>query len=316
MLLVTGATGFIGRRLLSGLNEAGYAVRILLKPSRQSPRLPRGATIEVALSSLSDLGGIRAAMVGVDTVIHLASEEHYGHRSNLRQGDVQGTDNLAQAAAEARVARFIYLSHLGADRSSAYPVLRAKGAAEEHLRASGVPFTILRTGVVFGPEDHFSTSLAKIGAVLPGLFPIMGHGEVLLQPLWVQDLTTTLQWLLEEPASLNRRYEIAGPEQLRLAECVKLILASAGLRRVIVPIGAPYLRLAVALMERILPHPPLTTSFLDYVAANRTTDLDSLPRVIGLQPSRMIDRLEYLEDVRWGARLMRDQWRPTRTTER
>jgi NADH dehydrogenase len=307
MLLVTGATGFIGQRVLSSLNKAGYAVRILLKPSRQTPRLPKGTTVEVALTSLSDMGGIRAAMVGVDSVIHLASEEHYGRRADLWRGDVEGTENLAHAAAEAGVARFVFLSHLGADRSSAYPVLKAKAAAEEHVRASEVPFTILRCGVVFGEDDHFTTSLAKVGALMPVFFPLVGQGEILVQPLWVEDLVTTLMWLLEEPSSLNRRFEVAGTEQLSLAECIDLIFASAGIRRVVVPVGAPYLRAGTALLERLLPHPPLTSYSLDYVAANRTTDLDSLPRVIGLQPSRMVDRLDYLERVRWGVEMIRDQ---------
>lgn len=307
MLLVTGATGFIGQRVLSSLNEAGYDVRILLKPSRQTPRLPKGTTIDVALSSLADTGGIRAAMVGVDSVIHLASEENYGRRADLWGGDVEGTENLAHAAAEAGVSRFVFLSHLGADRASAYPVLRAKATAEGHVLASDVPYTILRCGIVFGLDDHFTSSLAKIAALLPVFFPLVGQGEILLQPLWVEDLVTTLMWLLEEPSSLNRRFEIAGPEQLSLAECVDLVLTRAEIRRVIVPVGAPYLRAGTALLERLLPHPPLTTFSLDYVAANRTTDLDSLPRVIGLQPSRMVDRLDYLERVRWGVQLIRDQ---------
>jgi uncharacterized protein YbjT (DUF2867 family) len=133
---------------------------------------------------------------------------------------------------------------------------------------------------------------------------------VLLQPVWIQDLTTTLTWILEEPGSLNQRFEIGGPEQLSLAECIDLILGGAGLHRVRVPVGAPYLRMATALIERLLPRPPLTTFSLDYVAANRTTDLDALPRVIGLQPSRMIDRLRYLGEIRWGWELIRNQLRP------
>jgi uncharacterized protein YbjT (DUF2867 family) len=263
--------------------------------------------MEVALSSLSDMGGLRAAMVGVSTVIHLASEERYGRRADLWRGDVLGTENLAQVAAEAGVGRFFYLSHLGADRASAFPVLRAKAEAEERLRASGVPFTIVRSGVIFGPSDHFTTSLAKIGAILPGLFPLAGQGEALLQPLWVEDLSTTILWMLEEPSTLNRKFEIAGPEQLSLLECARLALEKSGIRRILIPLGAPYLRLGVALMERLLPRPPVTSFSLDYVAANRTTDLDSLPRVIGLQPSRMVDRLDYLSRVRWGAELLRDQ---------
>lgn len=310
MLLLTGATGFIGKQILSSLGGSGYPVRILLKPSRRSPRLPKGTTVEVALASLNDRGGIRAALVGVDTVIHLASEEHYGHRADLWHGDIQGTENLAHAAAEAGVSRFIFVSHLGADRASAYPVLRAKAEAEEHIRGSGVPFTIVRSGIVFGKGDHFTTGLAKIGAILPVFFPLVGQGEVLLQPVWVQDLTTTLTWMLEEPGSLNQRFEVGGPEQLSLTECVDLIFAKAGLHRVRVPVGAPYLRMGIALMERMLRQPPLTTFSLDYAAANRTTDLDALPRVIGLQPSRMIDRLGYLEEIRWGWELIRDQLRP------
>ena len=263
----------------------------------------------MALASLNDMGGIRAAMVGVETVVHLASEEQYGHRAELWRGDVQATENLAQAAADAGVARFVYLSHLGSDRSSAYPVLRAKAEAEEHIRESGVPYSILRSGLVFGQGDHFTTSLAKLGALMPGLFPLPGQGEALLQPVWVDDLTTTLTWMLEERGTLNQRFEVGGSEHLSLAECVDLTFARAGIHRIRAPIGAPYLRMSIALMERLIPHPPLSTYFLDYVAANRTTDLDALPHVIGLQPSRMIDRLDYLEGVRWGWELIRDQIR-------
>jgi uncharacterized protein YbjT (DUF2867 family) len=266
-------------------------------------------TIEVALASLNDRGGVRAAMIGVDTVIHLASEEHRGRRADLWRGDVLGTEVLTQAAADAGVKRLVYVSHLGADRSSAYPVLRAKATAEEHIRSSGVPYTIVRSGVVFGPGDHFTTSLAKVGALLPIVFPLVGQGENLVQPLWIQDLVTTLLWMLEDPSTLNRRFEIAGPEQLTLRMCAELTLAQAGIRRALVPVGAPYLRMAVALVERVMPQPPLTTFSLDYVAANRTTDLDSLPRVIGLQPSRMVERLEYISQTRWGILMIREQFR-------
>jgi uncharacterized protein YbjT (DUF2867 family) len=246
--------------------------------------------------------------MGVDTVLHLASEERHGRRADLWRGDVLGTENLAQAAAEAGVRRFVYLSHLGADRASAFPVLRAKASAEEGLRASGVPYTILRSGIVFGLGDHFTTSLAKMGAIIPVVFPLMGQGEVLLQPLWVDDLTTTLLWMLEEPSTLNRRFDIAGPEQLSLRECVELTFGKTGIRRALVPIGGPYLRLAVWLAERLLPRLPVTMFSMDYAAANRTTDLDSLPRVIGLQPSRMLDRLDYLVGIHWGVEMIRDQF--------
>ncbi|HNK62982.1 MAG TPA: NAD(P)H-binding protein, partial [Anaerolineales bacterium] len=136
MILVTGATGFIGRTLVRQLSTIGYPLRALIRPSPRTPRLPKGVPIEVAVVSLSDTRGLRAAMRDVETVIHLASAENQGARGNLLATDIQGTQNLVEAAADAGVDRFIYLSHLGAARASGYPVFKSKGIAEEHIRGS------------------------------------------------------------------------------------------------------------------------------------------------------------------------------------
>jgi uncharacterized protein YbjT (DUF2867 family) len=248
-------------------------------------------------------------MVGAKTVIHLASAERYGPKSDLWEADAIGTENLVQAAVEAGVERFIFMSHLGADRSSAYSVLRVKATAEESIRSSGLAYTVLRSGLVFGRDDHFTTALAKMSGVMPLIFPLVGQGTSLIQPLWIEDLVTTIQWILEEPRSANRIFEIGGPEHLSLKECLEIIHQCAGMRRLLVPVGAPYLRLLTAMLERLLPNPPMSTYTLDYLAANRTTDLDALPRLIGLQPARMVDHLDYLAGMHWGGRLIADQWR-------
>jgi uncharacterized protein YbjT (DUF2867 family) len=138
MILVTGGTGFIGRALVRQLTEAGYPVRLLIRPSRQSPQLPRGVPVEVAVSSLSDRRGLRSAMVGVDIVYHLAGAESRGPGRGLLEVDIQGTQAVSKVAADVGVKRFFYLSHLGADRASAFPVFKAKAIAEEHLRRSGL----------------------------------------------------------------------------------------------------------------------------------------------------------------------------------
>jgi uncharacterized protein YbjT (DUF2867 family) len=190
MILVTGATGFIGRVLVRQLTETGQRVRVLLRPSPHSPRLPKGVPVEVAVVALNDERGLRAALRGVDQVCHLASAVSQGRRGNLFTTDIEGTRTLAEVAASAGIKRFIYLSHLGADRASAFPVHKAKGIAEEHIRKSGVPHTIIRSSVVYGPEDHFTTSLARLIRGAPGFFPVPGDGRTLLQPLWVEDLVT------------------------------------------------------------------------------------------------------------------------------
>ena len=118
MILVTGGTGFVGRALIRQLVANGQQVRTLIRPSARTPNLPRGVPVEVAVASLGDERGLRAALRGVEIVYHLAGAEFQGARANILQIDARGTYNLSQAAAETRVRRFFYVSHLGAGRSS------------------------------------------------------------------------------------------------------------------------------------------------------------------------------------------------------
>ncbi|MDX9865921.1 MAG: NAD(P)H-binding protein [Anaerolineaceae bacterium] len=157
MIFVTGGTGFIGEALVRQLVATGRPVRVLLKPSPRSPKIPKGVALDVAVSSLLDERSLRSAMKGVDTIFHLASAERQGIRGDLSQVDVEGTRILSKVAAEANVSRIFYLSHLGADRASAYPVLKAKALAENHLIQSGIDYTIFRSAVVYGLHDQFTS---------------------------------------------------------------------------------------------------------------------------------------------------------------
>jgi NADH dehydrogenase len=299
MILVTGGTGFIGRVLIRHLVEAGEQVRTLLRPSRHSPNLPRSVPMEVAVTSLDDERGLRAAMVGVDVVYHLAGVERRGVQEDLMETDIQGTRAMISAALDANVDRFFYLSHLGADRASAYPVLKAKAIAEEHIRSSGLAYTILRSALAYGPNDGFTTGLAQLLQAYPFVFFIPGNGENLIQPIWVEDLVTCMIWALEDDDTQNRTYEVGGPEYLTFRETVEIVIDRMGIKRSIVPISPPYLRAVTVLLEYILPYSPISVYWLDYLATNRTCSLDTLPQVFNLMPARFSKRLAYLEDVDW-----------------
>jgi NADH dehydrogenase len=303
MILVTGGTGFIGRALVRQLVESGYRVRTLLRPSPRTPRLPIGVPVEIAVSSLDDTRGLRSAMRGVDAVYHLIGDEGRGWRADLRRVDVQGTKNLADAAADAGIRRFFYVSHLGADRASAFPVMKAKGIAEEHIRQSGVPYTILRASLIFGPEDNFTTNLARLIRVTPFVLPLPNHGKALLQPLWVEDLVACLLWSLEDPATANQVYEIGGGEFFSLRQIVEIILEKMGKKRILVSVPMPWMRAATVVLEHLLPRYPLSTFWLDYLAVDRVCEVSTLPQVFNLMPSRFSQRIDYLAQKSWIARL-------------
>jgi NADH dehydrogenase len=292
--LLTGGTGFVGRRVLDHLLQAGYRVRLLLRPSRRSPALPPGRPMEVALASLNDGAGLRAAMAEAETVVHLASAERTGSAAALGGADVQGTRTLARAAADEGVRRVVFLSHLGAARTSAYPVMQAKATAEAALLRGEVPVTILRSAVVFGAGDRFTCPLARLMAYSPFAFPVPGDGSTLLQPLWVEDLAACIVWALDEPGTIGQTYEIGGPEFLTLREILTLVMEASRHRRALVSVRPPYLRAAASVLQRLSRDPAFTTFLIDYLAVSRTAELATIPRVFGLQPSRLEERLDYL----------------------
>ena len=308
VILVTGGTGFIGRSLIRQLTEAGYPVRLLIRPSPRSPNLPRGVPVEVALTTLNDERGLRAAMAGVDTVYHLAGVERRGAYADLMAVDIQGTQAVVNAAKDAGVGRFFFLSHLGADRASAYPVFKAKAIAEEFVRRGGVDYTILRTALVFGPNDGFTTGLAQLLQALPFFFLVPGEGDTLLQPLWVEDLATALLWALDDEATRNQVYSLGGPEYLTFNDVLYLVMEKLRLHRTPVYLKPPYLRGITVLLETLFPSLPVSVYWLDYLAANRTCSLDTLPRFFNLMPARMSHRLDYLRGVNWRRVILRTIW--------
>ena len=138
MILVTGSTGFIGRSLCDALNQQELPFRAYS-------------------GRIDDLKALRAELVDVDTVIHLASAESHDRVRLLQQVDVHGTELLLDECRQADVARIIAVSRLNADPASMYALLRAKGEMERHIIRGGIPYTIIRSATLFGRDDRFLT---------------------------------------------------------------------------------------------------------------------------------------------------------------
>jgi NADH dehydrogenase len=271
----------------------------LIRPSPRTPRLPKGVSVEVAVVSLADKRGLRAAPRDADTIIHLASAENQGSHGSLLMTDIQGTENLVEAASDAGVDRFVYLSHIGAGSSSAYPAFKAKGLAEESIRDGKTPYTILRSSLVYGPEDHFTNNLSRLIRFSFGIFPVPAGGRTVVQPVWVEDLITCILWALERDDTLNQVYELGGSEFFTLQQIIETVMDVTHRRRFLVQISPITLRALTVFFEGIIPNFPVSSFWLDYFAVNRTCAVDSMPRIFGLMPARFTYRLDYLIRKPW-----------------
>ena len=305
MILITNATTFVGRALMSRLIVNQRQVRCLLRASRREQQLPTGLLFSTVSASMDDLPALRSAMQDVTAVIHLAGE------FDLEQGGplhthVQDTANLIEATREVGVRRFIYVSRLGADRTSAYPLFRVSGEAEAVVRESELDYTILQAALTYGPEDAFTNVLAMLAKTIPYVLPIPDPGLSRFQPLWGVDLVQCIEATLGRDDLIGQTIHIGGPEHFTFEQLMMAVLAAAGARRRLVRVRFPLIQGAITLCDALLPRTPTPPWWLDLLAVGSATDLVTVQRHFGFEPHRLAERLDYLGRKRpWRRDLLR-----------
>lgn len=290
MILVTGATGFIGRHVVERLMAENRRVRCLL-PESKLKNLSWKSLPEIVTGNLLDEEAIFKAVTGVHTIIHLESALWWGRSRDLERVELVGTRNLVTGARSARVGRIISVSQLGASVSSAYTLMRIKGGVEELIRSSGLAYTIIRSGVVFGEDDAFINHIAMMLRATPFIFLMPGRGEVVLHPIFIDDLVEALVRSLERVDTIDSIMDIGGPEYITLADLLSTVMRVSGTYRAIVPVPPYTLRWLAAIYTRIFPRSLLTPQWLDILATNRTAQLGNTYSYFGIHPHRFEDTL-------------------------
>jgi uncharacterized protein YbjT (DUF2867 family) len=307
MILVTGASGLIGRHLVARLLAEGLPVRVLL-PLRagKAPAVPWVDSVPIVSGNVEDAPALHQALTDVHTVIHLASAQWWGRRRDLTRIDLEGTRALIGAARSARIGRLIVMSHLGAAPSSAFPLMRIKGQVEELVRSSGLAYTVVRSGVVFGPDDRFVNGIAAVLRSNPFVFLQPGRGEGLLHPIYINDLVSALIASLEAIHTVDQVIEVGGPEYLTFNEVLRTVMRVSHAPRSIVGVPPYLLRSLTITVRRLFPRWPITSQWYDLLAGNRTAPLGSLYDLFGIRPVRFEDTLlTYMPKRRYGGELTR-----------
>jgi uncharacterized protein YbjT (DUF2867 family) len=239
LVLLTGASGYIGGRLLKALEQAGWPVRCLARrPDFLRPRV--ATTTEVIKADCLDRGSLAGAMTGVHTAYYLVHS--MGSPGQFEQEDRQAAQNFADVAHEAGIRRIIYLGGLGNHDQGLSAHLRSRHEVADILRGSGIPISEFRASIVIGSG---SLSFEMIRALVQRL-PVMicpRWVNVKAQPIAVEDVIAYLMEALDLPVQESSVFEIGGTDQVSYGEIMQEYARQCGLRRrmISVPVLTPRL---------------------------------------------------------------------------
>jgi NADH dehydrogenase len=278
-VVVTGASGAVGRTLLPLLIGRGSEVRAVIRAPAAAEEL-RGMGAKVAVIRFGDADTLEAVMEGAHTVVHLAGglavpDDAY------EEANLETTRSVLEAATERKVPRFLFLSYPGASPDAPNPYLRAKGMAEEEIRASGLQHVILRSTHVYGPRCRWLEEMLDVARRPVAV--VVGSGKQRLAPTFVDDVARVLAAADDRAVEVAGTFGLQGPDELSADELVDLL---AGRAKRKVHLGPDAARMAARLAGR-----RLSPALVEVLAADSTADAPDAAAEFGVPLTPLVEGL-------------------------
>jgi uncharacterized protein YbjT (DUF2867 family) len=254
VILITGGSGYIGSHIVKRFTKEGGSIRALIRNPERARREGRLSNLEIEWSEgdVTQPETLNKAMQGIDLVIHTVAIAVEKGNNTYERVNYQGTVNIVEAAKASDVNRLINLSQLGAKASLPYRMMASKGKAQDYVAQSDLDWTAFRPSVVWGPEDEFANTFARLVPLTPIIFPIIGDETTQFQPIWVDDLAEAIFKAHADPSTIRKEFELGGPEILTLEEIERRTLAALSARRIFIRFPLPLLRISNVTTENAL----------------------------------------------------------------
>src|SRR5687767_10568036 len=284
-VVVTGAAGLVGTHTCHRLVNAGWSVRAIVRDTGKAARRLGHLKLEIRTGDVRNVSDMRAALSGAGAIVHLAAIAIEKPGERYADTNTDATRVLIDSAIAEGVDRFVYMSQNGADARSPYEFLRSKGVAQDMVQGSSLKWTVLRPSVIFGPEDEFVNVLARLVRLSPLVYPLPGGGKARFQPIAVDDVAQVVAASLAEPDTIGQAYALGGPAQLTMRQMVERVLVAMDAKRLLVALPTALLRPLIAVAQRILPSPPVTTELLDLLKIDNVVEGNALRDVFRIMPT-------------------------------
>jgi uncharacterized protein YbjT (DUF2867 family) len=295
MILITGATGYIGRHLVSRLVARGERPRCLVRDMQRAANLLPADKVDLVRGATTQMETLKAAVQGIETIVHAAfitADRKQAPGNHYEETNVVGTQNLVKVAEAAGVKRMIEISGLGTKPDKPGSYMQGRYLAEKMLMESSLQWTIIRPSVLFGKGAPFIKGLVELIQSAPVL-PLIGGGKTMFQPIYVEDVVSVIVAVLDDSGRATEKiYTIGGPEYYSFTQLFDELLQAMHKKRLKVYAPRSLVGIGAAAMEAILPKPPLTKAAMTLFSFNNTTDLTSVERDFGFQPLSLHTYLE------------------------
>lgn len=279
-VVVTGASGYVGRALVSHLSERGGQVRAYVRRREVVDPL-RALGAKVAVGSLLDAGTLATVMSDAHTVCHLAGGLALGSDAAYEEANLATTRAVLDAAEEAELRRVLFLSYPGADPGSGNAYLRTKGMAEQAVRASGREHVILRSTHVYGPGSRWLDEMRR--AVSGRLATVLGTGRQRLAPVYISDVVAVLAGADDRDRVVSGTWGVQGPDEVTADDLADLL---AGRPKRKAHVGPGMARLAGRLTGR-----RYSAAMLEILAADSLADAPDASSEFGVRATPLGDGL-------------------------
>lgn len=279
-VVIAGGTGFLGRHVAEALRAAGHSVVLLARGTR--PAGP-GAGVEIVQADAASGPLPPEALRGADAVVNLIGIKREDAGQTFERVHVGASRHLLDAAGAAGARRFVQVSVVCSrpDPASAYH--DTKWRAEELVRAGGLDATVLKPGVIYGPGDDMVTHLVKMIRFVP-VFPVVGRGDSLLQPVHAADVAAAVVGALNNPGSVGKSYDVVGPERMTLRAVVETVARGVGLPVWVVGTPLWFQRAAVGAMNALFRNPLSTPAQLRMLIDGLYGDPGPARADLGVEP--------------------------------